>query len=187
MKESIYTFAALLYDVSPELVGKLAEVLARIRPAPPVVPPEVEHTLVSLIQEFSEKTGFEVPQLVIEPKRDQPSRIAFYSRAKKSIYPNCRKLVRTWGKGEPSLTFWKGIMGHEYGHHVQNLEGRRFSWKRRLIGALKHPYGTSSAVVEKDAWETGEKISGISRKEAYSAYNKIRPRLWNTIAKFWGS
>lgn len=171
--------------MSPELARRLAGVLARIRLKPPVVPAEAERALLSFIREFSEKTGFEAPGLAIEPKRDQSSRIAFYSRAKKSIYPNCRKLVRTWGKGEPSLTFWKGIMGHEYGHHVQNLEGRRFSWKRRLIEALKHPYGTSSAAVEKDAWETGEKISGISRKEAYSAYNKIRPRLWNTIVEYW--
>jgi hypothetical protein len=187
VKESIYTLAAVLDDVSSELGKKLAKFLARIRPKPPVVPPEAERALLSFIQGFSEKTGLEAPRLVIEPKRDQPSRIAFYSRARRSIYPNCRKLAKTWGKGDSSTTFWKGIMGHEFGHHVQSLEGRRFSWKRRLFVALRHPYyGTGSPAVEMDAWETGERISGVSRKGAYSAYDRIRPRLWNTVMKLWG-
>jgi hypothetical protein len=166
------------------LTASLAKFFSQIRPKPPVIPLETQQTLFSFIHEFSSKTGLEAPRLVFEPLFDHPARIAFYNRVRKSIYPNCRKLAKTWGKGEFSIIFWKGIIGHEFGHHVQYIEGRRFSWKRRLVEALRHPYGTGSPVRERDAWETGQRLTGISRKEAFSAYSKIRPSLWNAIAKF---
>lgn len=153
-----------------------------LKPRVPDVPNEAVEELASYLDLYATKLGLTSPKLKIESQNDRPTRIAFYRPVAKEVVPNSHLLASTWGKGPASEVFWKAIMAHEFGHHVQYLNWRLHShWFRRLLQRIS--VGVNRKNKERQAWAIAVELTGITRIEAYKNLRSIRPSTFRFLRR----